>query len=200
MLELRRKIANDLFGYLELADALRAYGNVRNKIQRLLEDGSIIRIKKGFYTFPEALRRAPLEPGVVANLIHGPSYVSCEYALSFYGLIPETVTEVTSVTSTRSCEFDTPVGRFRYFRRAGADYAIGVRLEGQMLIASPEKAIYDKAALDRRFDGDGVEEYLMADLRLDPAALPKPDPDTLRELGRHGRGRMKSLVTFLEKL
>lgn len=200
MLELRRKIANDLFGYLELADALRAYGNVRNKIQRLLEDGSIIRIKKGFYTFPEALRRAPLEPGVVANLIHGPSYVSCEYALSFYGLIPETVTEVTSVTSTRSCEFDTPVGRFRYFRRSGADYAIGVRLEGQMLIASPEKAIYDKAALDRRFDGDGVEEYLMADLRLDPAALPKPDPDTLRELGRHGRGRMKSLVTFLEKL
>ncbi|MGE4564976.1 MAG: hypothetical protein AB7F32_08895 [Victivallaceae bacterium] len=200
MLELRRKIANDLFGYLELSDALSAYGNVRNKIQRLLEDGSIIRIKKGFYTFPEALRRAPLEPGVVANLIHGPSYVSCEYALSFYGLIPEAVTSVTSVTSTRSCEFDTPVGRFRYFHRAAADYAVGVRLEGQMLIASPEKAIYDKAALDRRFDGNGVEEYLMADLRLDPAALPKPDPDTLRELGRCGRGRMKSLVTFLEKL
>ncbi len=37
-----------------------------------------------------------------ANLLYGPSYVSLEYALHHYSLIPERTAEITSVTPGRS--------------------------------------------------------------------------------------------------
>ena len=45
---------------------------------------------------------------VLANLIYGPSYVSYEYALTYYGLIPERVFEVTSATTQKNKMFNTP--------------------------------------------------------------------------------------------
>ena len=42
--------------------------------------------------------KSPLSREVLANLIYGPSYISLEYGLQHYGLIPERVEIVTSVT------------------------------------------------------------------------------------------------------
>lgn len=198
--ELRAKIKRDVFSYLELTDLLASYGNIRNKIQRLLNNGEIIRIKKGIYTFPESLRRAPLNPCTIANILYGPSYVSCDYALAHYGLIPESVAVVTSMTTGRPREFNTPFGSYKYYQRQSSDYSVGVKLENECLIASVEKAIYDKALTDCRFDGVDIVTYLEKDLRLDLAMLPLLDRDLLHSLARVASGRMKQLVTFLVTL
>lgn len=200
ILNLREKISTDVFSYVEMTALLSSYGNIRTKIKRLVDNGEIIRIKKGIYIFPEALRRTSLNPAMIANIIYGPSYVSCDYALSYYGLIPESVVSVSSMTTGRSRDFDTPVGHFQYFQRNASDYAIGVQLENGCLFASVEKAIYDKALTDRRFDGCYIAAYLDQDLRLDLSELPKLNHDILQSLKSASRGRMKKLVIFLETL
>ncbi len=201
---LRNEIPYDIFDYLELTSVLRRYANVRGKIRRLLADGEMIRIKKGLYTFPAGSRRFPLNPILVANRIYGPSYVSGDYALSHYGLIPERVEEVTSVTVGRPRLFRTPVGRFSYASRLGRVYPVGVALletpEGNALIASPEKALYDKAADDPRFDGNGIPSYLWDDLRIDRDSVRRFSADTLAELALCARGRMKKLVNYLTEV
>lgn len=198
--ELREKIPTEVFSYVELTDLLANYGNIRNKIQRMLDNKEIIRIKKGLYVFPEALRRAPLNPAMIANMIYGPSYVSCDYALAYYGLIPESVESVGSMTTGRSREFDTPVGHFQYFQRNALDYSIGIQLESGCLFASIEKAIYDKVLIDQRFDGSDVVAYFEQDLRLSLSSLPKLNHDLLQSLNSISRGRMNKLINFLETL
>jgi len=200
ILELREKIQTDLFSYVELTELLSSYSNIRTKIQRLIDNGDIIRLKKGIYMFPEALRREPLNPAMVANIIYGPSYVSCDYALSYYGLIPESVVSVCSMTTGRSREFDTPVGHFQYLQRKASDYSVGIVLENGCLFASMEKAIYDKALTDRRFDGCDIGAYLEQDLRIDISEIPELNHDILQSLMATARGKMKKLVTHLETL
>ena len=198
---LREKLPYDLFDYAQLSSVLAAYANVRGKIGRLLASGEIIRLKKGLYTFPEYLRRAPLNPCIVANMLYGPSYVSRDFALSHYGMIPETVEMVTSLTTGRPRRFNTPVGTFDYQQRQAADFSIGIENidsgNGAFLIAGREKALYDKVLTDKRFDGKEVENYLLHDLRLDFDSLVSLDKKLLRELRAVARGRMGVLLDFL---
>lgn len=115
MLEsLRRSIPFEEFDYQTLLDSLRGYAHPRKKITTLLRKGEIIRVKKGLYLFGERHRRSPYCRELLANLIHGPSCISLEYALHYHGLTPERVETVTSVACSRSRSFDTPVGAFSY--------------------------------------------------------------------------------------
>ncbi len=201
MISLREKLPYDLFDYAQLSAALSVYANVRGKIGRLLASGEIIRLKKGLYTFPEYLRRVPLNPCIVANMLYGPSYVSRDFALAHYGMIPETVEMVTSLTTGRPRRFTTPVGTFDYQQRQAADFAIGIENidsgNGAFLIAGREKALYDKVLTDKRFDGKEVENYLLEDLRLDFDSLVSLNKKKLRELRAVARGRMGMLLDFL---
>lgn len=198
---LRKQIETDVFDYLQLTDALADYANIRGKIGRLIASGEIIRIKKGLYAFPDYLRRGTLNSCAIANMIYGPSYVSCDYALSYYGMIPEKVEAVASMTPGRSRRFETPVGNYFYHQRRGADDSVGVErvdLSGVgYLIASPEKALYDKVFVDKRFTGEGIEEYLLEDLRVDEDSLDRLNRSVLEELQKTARGRMSLLVKFL---
>ena len=74
--------------------------------------------------------------------------------------------------------------------------------EGQnrFLIATPEKALFDKLVSDRRFDGSDPESYLLDDLRLDDDALRRLNRKRLRELAPFMTGRMKSVYDYLESL
>ena len=198
--KLRAAIPVDIFDYLTLSAALAEYRNVRTKIGRLLAAGEIIRIKKGLYCFSEVFRRAPLEPVVIANMIYGPSYVSCDYALAYYGLIPERVELITSMTTGRQKFFQTPVGQFIYYQRHFADYSIGITMQespsGNYLIASPEKAIYDKALIDPRFDGRDIRSYLEGDLRMEPDRLQGLDRIVWSQLKTVAEGRMRKLAQY----
>lgn len=101
-----------------------------------------LKLRNGLY----ALRSAPPHELEIANSIYRPSYISLEYALAYYRLIPETVYTVTSATPKTTREFVIQGKSYEYSRIKKAAYT-GYRLikEGQVkiLMAVPEKAIVD---------------------------------------------------------
>jgi predicted transcriptional regulator of viral defense system len=100
--------------YFQLKDALSAYANPHAKIRQLLANGALIRVKKGLYVLSEDYNNAPFSLTILANLIYGPSAISLEFALSYYGLIPEHAYTITSITPQRNKIFEAPVGCFTY--------------------------------------------------------------------------------------
>jgi len=205
---IRREITREVFDYQVLTDALSGYSKPRDKITKLLAGGSIVRIKKGLYCFGEGLRREPISREQVANLIYGPSYVSLDYALSYHGLIPERVEVVTSVTTRRSRNFETPLGSFSYRMLHEARYVTGAILEATgkttFLIATPEKALVDKIWADRRFSGNRMSDfgaYLLDDLRIDEEALSRLIESRLESVAlAYDSAKINRLVRYLRRL
>lgn len=203
--DLRKKIPGEEFDYQALLDGLKHYSRPRDKITALLRQGAIIRVKKGVYVFGEGLSQRPFSREVLANMIYGPSYVSLEYALHYYGLIPEHVEALTSVTLGRGRRFYTPVGSFLYRRIPLKAYTIGidqVELPGRryFLIATPEKALADKIQDDR---GTGLrtrtemKEYLLTNLRIDPGRLAAMNVGLLSQIAVRYRSRKIRLLSDL---
>jgi hypothetical protein len=177
--ELRKRVQGEEFDYQLLLDVLHEYDQPRSKIKSWLKSKTLIRVKKGLYVFGEAQARRPYSREVLANLIYGPSYISLDYALHYYGLIPERAETVTCCTVGRGRSFVTPVGRFQYRQIPAAAYAIGVdcvELDNgrSCLIAVPEKALADKLQAERGAaiaNPAELRTYLMDHLRMNPAGL-----------------------------
>lgn len=178
--ELRNIINAEIVDFNQLNAALHNYAHPRGKINQWLKTGELIRVKKGLYVFGPVARRNPYHLESLANLIYGPSAISLSYALSYYGLIPEAVYTVTSITNKRNKLFSTPVGDFTYTYLHPAKYAIGIQLQTlsnntNFLIASPEKALCDMVALSTKnihIDSeDKLEAFLFDDLRIDENAF-----------------------------
>lgn len=205
--QMRRNVGGEVFDYQVLLDALAGYRKPRDRITRMLASGAIMRVKKGLYCFGEAFRREPLSREYLANLIYGPSYVSLEYALSHHGLIPERVETITSITTRRSRDFDTPFGTFSYRMLKGPRYAVGAILETagktSFLVASPEKALADKVWTDKRFSGlrlSDYDAYLSDDLRIDREALSRFDCSRLQILATaYHSAKISNLVRYLKR-
>ena len=143
----------------------------------------------------------------LANLIYGPSYVSLEFALSHHGLIPERVETVTSVTTRRSRNFDTPLGTFLTACSTARVILQGSSLKRlektSFLLASPEKALVDKVWTDKRFSGirlSDYEAYLFDDLRIDREALNRFDHSRLRIIATaYHSAKINNLVRYLSR-
>src|SRR3990167_5392690 len=82
--------ANEL-DYQFVMDCLKDYASPRAKLSRLIDEGALIRVKKGLYLLGPEFQHHPYCLELIANLIYGPSYVSLERALYIYGMIPEHV-------------------------------------------------------------------------------------------------------------
>lgn len=197
-----------MFDYRVLMNALSGYSKPRDAVTRLLSDGTIVRIGKGLYCFGHAYRRGNIQKEYIANLLYGPSYVSLEYALQFYGMIPERVHTITSVTVKRTKDFDTPLGRFHYRmlspHRYNSGYTLHDRSPVPFLIATPEKALVDKLWTDRRFSGTRIgdfADYLEEDLRINRNSLEGLDRDMmLRISDACNSAKIRNLVTYLERI
>jgi predicted transcriptional regulator of viral defense system len=201
MEDLRKKVPSEEFDYQILLDALKEYERPRDKITALLKRQDIVRVKKGIYIFGERYARRPFSREVLANMILGPSYVSLDYALHYYGLIPERVETVTSVTSGRNRQFSTPVGLFTYRGIPGSAYPVGidqVEIEGRrFFIATPEKALCDKLYDARGIDirsRSALKEYLFVSLRIDAEELQKLDTQALNQIAARYRSRKVRLL------
>jgi hypothetical protein len=173
-MHIRQHFPQEELDYPGLMSALSGYANPRDKIRNLLASGDLLRVKKGLYVFSEQLASRPYSKEVLANLIYGPSYISLDYALAFYGLIPERVDVVTSVTSKRDKIFDTAVGQFSYRYLHAQKYAVQMQWlplgdQRHILMASPEKAVVDTLTLNKQLKLENAEQmsaYLFEDRRV----------------------------------
>jgi len=190
--------------YTYLMHVLSKYRKPRDVVTRLIRQQEIIRIKKGLYVLGAERRKRSVSKEVLANLIYGPSYVSLDSALALYGLIPEGVFEMTSVTRNRKKHFVTPLGRFTYQHLPARLYSCGVQLRSidevrSFLIATPEKALVEKIRFLGTAQGGTMESLLRDDLRVDFAGFNRFSIGRLQRLvslfGLPGGDELVALVT-----
>lgn len=158
---------------------LKDYSRPNEKIGELVKMGELIPMKRGLYVADPKVNIAPPEPYLLANHLWGPSYVSLETALSYWGLIPERVYETCSITTKSSKRYKTPLGRFNYCHAPLPYYSFGIKSiqltpRQVALIASPEKAICDKIITTSGVflrSQKQAQEFLIEDLRIEEESL-----------------------------
>ena len=138
------------------------------QLSRWAKQGKIIRLKRGIYTLPEEYRKAPLSLRWLANTLYSPSYLSLEYMLSWYDMIPERVAELTSVTTLKTASFTNTLGRFSY-RSLKKNHFFGFEetndeFKRPVLLAVPEKALLDYIYLYPGWENS--EEFINKNIRL----------------------------------
>ncbi len=154
--------------------------DVRRQLSRWTKAKRLYQLRRGLYTLAPPFQKVKPHPFVIANLMVRGSYVSCQSALAHFGLIPEYVPVITSVTAGRPARWETPLGNYE-FRHLKVDLLRGYRLidlgEGQKaFVAIPEKALLDLIHLH---PGADSPEYLR-ELRLQN--LERLNLDELRRL------------------
>lgn len=172
-----------------LMDLLKDYRRPYDKINELIKQNLLTQLKRGiFIPGPQLSVPAP-ENLLLANHLWGPSYVSSDTMLSYWGLIPERVYETLSMTTNLAKIYKTPVGRFRYIRLPLPYYSFGIqRVElasKQMaLIAGKEKSLCDKIITTPGLKLRSVRqtrEYLMEDLRISRENLRALNTQTIND-------------------
>ena len=138
----------------------------RNNLTRWCRKGLLVKLRNEHYAFPE-YRQIPGFAQYVANQIYKPSYISLQSALSIYGMIPEEVVHLTSVSTLKTAHFTNPFGTFHYQNVKEAlyfGYEISAMQDGRgVLLATPEKALLDLLYLNPYYK----TEQDMEELRLD---------------------------------
>ena len=139
-----KKAGLKLFSVLDYQRILgiNNYGSARSSISRYLKLGIIQKARKGLYFLDDN----PPSEFEIANKLYQPSYVSFETALSFYGIIPETIFEITSATPKTTRNFTVNNLKFSY-KKIKKDCFVGYQPKKIqnviILMAEPEKALAD---------------------------------------------------------
>ena len=162
-----------------LQSLLVGYKRPYDKINELVKQGILIPVKAGIYVPGKNVNIAGPETFLLANHIFGPSYISMDSALAYWGLIPEKVFETTSATSKHYKENKTSVGKFSYAHLPLPYYSFGIKMMALtpkqiVLIASPEKALCDKIITTSGLllrSVKQVKELLMEDWRIEKDVL-----------------------------
>ena len=166
-----------------ILELLKDYKRPNDKISEWVKSGELIILRRGLYIPGRESNLPKPEPFLIANHLRGPSYVSLESALSYRGLIPERVYEITSVTLKSKKLYNTPVGKFSYQFLPSPYYSFGIESvpinnSQTILIASLEKALCDKLILTSGINLRSVKQtkdLLIEDLRMDETLLKKVD-------------------------
>ena len=164
------------------------------KIRSLEKAGAIIRLKRGLYVVNPQVSDVPISTELIANHLYGPSYMSMLSALRYYGLIPEAVQEMQSLTVKHSRTFENRFGVFRYYNCSADYFSIGLTQQkardAYFVLASPEKALCDlivhTSGLNLRYRKECLG-FLEQDLRLDMEAFGEMNPDIFRQCAAAGK-------------
>lgn len=157
-------------------------------IHRAINANEILRLKRGLYILAPEFRKSDPHPYVIAAMLHAPSHISLETALSFHGLIPETVFQVSSVTCSRSRNFDTPLGLFTFQRvpllnpRSGVE-VVKLSKYSWAFVAKPLRAITDLIYLRKEisWETDGFG-FLTDSLRMENEDISQIDFSHFNEI------------------
>lgn len=191
-----------------LKSIFHEYSAPEKKVQALEKAGMLIKLKRGLYVVNHEVSGKLLSLELIANHLYGPSYVSLHYALRYYGLIPEHVFMLTSVTTRHTRHFDNSLARFSY-RGVSKDYfPIGITQQQEegvtYLIATPEKALCDMLMVERYVPDQSIarlEIFFEEDMRIEIDDLRTMNRDIIRRCMEVGgkKNILSNLLKLIER-
>lgn len=170
--------------------------DIRRQLSRWVSAGKLKQLRRGLYTLTPPYRQITPHPFLIANFLMPGSYVSTQSALAYYGLIPEYVAQIWSITTARPAQWD---GEF-HFQHIAMPLFFGYQRvdlpqEQSAFVATPEKAILDLAHLTPHAD---TIDYLRQ-LRLQ--SLERLNLDRLHELAqRAGKPKWQRVAEHIFRL
>lgn len=186
-----------------LLEELRAYGSPKSKLSRMVDKGEIYPIVKGLYETDKSTSGY-----LLAGSIYGPSYISFEFALGIYGMIPEAVYTVTcaSFEKKKKKRYVTPFGTFTYRDVPSEAFPLGLKVmqEGDYYyrIATPEKALCDQlCTLAPVANAAEMKALLNDDLRIEDKELAKLNLAEIEAMAYfYHTTNIKKLCTVLRRI
>jgi predicted transcriptional regulator of viral defense system len=198
------------YGYFTSQEVATLFPGSEDKryglVKRAIAGGEIVHIRRGLYCLAPKYQKKSINLYALAQHIYGPSYVSFESAFSWHGWIPEAVYTLTSVSSSKSKEFKTPLGAFSYTRVPQKVFYTGVERRTDeagnvFFMATPMKALADYVYVHKT-DWVGLKPVI-ENLRIEPdefEAVAMDDLDALIDNYKSRRVQkfIKSLRTDLK--
>ena len=174
--------------------------NLDKKIEQLLNKKYLLSLKKGLYTsliFVQKVNKK-LYQEYIANILRYPSYLSLEYALAEYGLVPEGIRVLTSITLKSSRVFENFLGTFIY--KSLKPDLFGGFLEKnfadkKIKMATPAKAVFDFLYLKKIVD---FEKEILEDLRINWGNFSQKDRREFKNYVKKSNSlKMKKILKIL---
>ena len=189
-----------IYSFDDLALKFHDYTDIKGKIRREIQSGKLVQVSRGLYE-----NNADISGKYLAGRIFGPSYLSFDYALAIYSLIPEAVYRTyTSATfkKKKSKQYQNHFGIFTYRDVPPEVYPLGILLYEEngysYQIATPEKAICDKLySLPPAKNLSELRTLLFDDLRIDEQEFWLLDMNSLNELAPLYRANNLKLLSKL---
>ena len=185
-----------------LKEKFHDYVDPLDKIKRDADKGVIVRLAKGIYETDKNT-----EPCLLAESILSPSYLSFDWALSFYGLIPERVFAITSASLglRKNKTFENQFGRYEYTDIPVEAFSEGLTYlensEYAAKIAMKEKAICDSLCKWRVVKNvKELKELLFEDKRIDEDEFALCDFELMKRLAKlYNKTNLKLLIKLIRK-
>jgi predicted transcriptional regulator of viral defense system len=179
------------------------YASPMHKLLRMVQKGEYIKIAKGLYETDRSTSGY-----LLAGSIYGPSYLSFEFALGYYGMIPEAVYTFTSATFEKKKKktFINPFGTYTYMDVPSSVYPMGLEIieEGNyaFMIASREKAICDQLyKMGPVANYEELQTLLFINLRIDEQEFKKINLENLGILAeRYPSRNVKKLYGLMRRM
>ena len=152
------------------------------RISSLIKRNIITRIKKGFYLInpyyeKEADKQSLME--YLGCIVYSPSYVSLGYALSFYGIIPESIYKITYVTSKKTRSIDFGFKGFIYKNIKGelfTGFETKNYKDKKIYFASKAKALFDFLYfMSLKSNADAIGRYIISEARMNFGVMKSGD-------------------------
>ena len=161
------------------------YSNVNQKISIECKNGNLIRIKRGLYTDD-----IDNDKELIANVCYSPSYISFEYALSYYGIIPEYVSTYTSAVYGKKNNkfYSVENASFEYKSIPSSVFFKGITIMKNKNGYNYKMATKEKALCDLLYSKYPVRSFaslkvlLFEDLRIDYEELIRLDKEFIKEI------------------
>ena len=174
-----------IYDFQSLSIKYKQYSNIYQKINNECKKGILVKIKRGLYT--DDLYN---DKEVIANICYNPSYISFEYALSYYGVIPEFVSTFTSATFGKKNNKIYHMKDFTFDYRSVPDevFPMGILIlknskDISYKIASKEKALCD--LLYSKYPVRSIKDLktlLFEDMRIDENEFLKMNVEFIKEI------------------